>query len=448
VSSTSNDRYQQLTGTPPGRFIQQRLGLPDAPRLRRFEPGAPLLDGAAVVLGQGRLAEPTAAIVADAGVEVLRELPDGDRDIGAVIFDATAITTVAGLEALYEALHPAIRRIAPSGRVVVLGSPPAQAESRSERIAQRALEGFVRAVAKELGRGATAQLVEVARGGEQAIASTLRFLLSGRSAYVDGQVIRVGEGAAPEAIDWDRPLAEKVAVVTGASRGIGEQMARTLARDGATVVCVDVPAAGDGLAKVANAIGGTTLALDVTAADAGEALSNHIAERHGSLDVLVLNAGITRDVTLARMPPERWQAVIEVNLASQERMLDALFDAGRLSAGDRVITVSSIAGIAGNRGQTNYSTSKAGVIGLVEAYAPVLAARGATINAVAPGFIETQMTAKVPLVVREAGRRMTSLHQGGLPLDVAETVAWFASPGSGAVNGTVLRVCGQSLLGA
>jgi len=121
VSSTSNDRYQQLTGTPPGRFIQQRLGLPDAPRLRRFEPGAPLLDGAAVVLGQGRLAEPAAAIVADAGVEVLRELPDGDRDIGAVIFDATAITTVAGLEALYEALHPAIRRIAPSGRVVVLG---------------------------------------------------------------------------------------------------------------------------------------------------------------------------------------------------------------------------------------------------------------------------------------------------------------------------------------
>lgn len=444
----SNDRYQQLTATPPGRFIQQRLGLPDAPRLRRFEPGTALLDGPAVVLGEGRLAEPAATILAGAGVDVLRELPDGDVKLGAVVFDATSITTVAGLDALYTAFHPAMRRIAPCGRIVVLGSPPAQAESRSERIAQRALEGFVRAVAKELGHGATAQLVEVAAGGEQAIESTLRFLMSGRSAYVDGQVIRVGEGPAPDDIDWEQPLAGKVAVVTGASRGIGEQMARTLARDGAAVVCVDVPAAGDALAAVANAIGGTTLALDVTAADAGNVLADHVAERHGSLDILVLNAGITRDVTLARMPPERWDAVLDVNLASQERMLDALFEAGRLSAGDRVVTVSSIAGIAGNRGQTNYSASKAGVIGLVEAYAPVLAARGATINAVAPGFIETQMTAKVPIVVREAGRRMTSLHQGGLPVDVAETVAWFASPGSGAVNGTVLRVCGQSLLGA
>lgn len=113
-----------------------------------------------------------------------------------------------------------------------------------------------------------------------------------------------------------------------------------------------------------------------------------------------------------------------------------------------MITVSSIAGIAGNRGQTNYATSKAGVIGLVDSYAPELAKLGATINAVAPGFIETKMTAAVPLMIREAGRRMNSLAQGGQPVDVAETVAWYAQPGSGAVNGNVVRVCGQSLLGA
>ena len=110
--------------------------------------------------------------------------------------------------------------------------------------------------------------------------------------------------------------------------------------------------------------------------------------------------------------------------------------------------VSSVSGIAGNRGQANYATSKAGVIGVVEALAPELVRRAATINAVAPGFIETRMTAAMPLGTREAGRRMNSLRQGGLPVDVAETVAFFGSPASAGVNGNVVRVCGQSLLGA
>jgi 3-oxoacyl-[acyl-carrier protein] reductase len=107
-----------------------------------------------------------------------------------------------------------------------------------------------------------------------------------------------------------------------------------------------------------------------------------------------------------------------------------------------------MSGIAGNNGQTNYATSKAGVIGMVQSMAPELAQRGATINAVAPGFIETQMTASIPLMIREAGRRMNSLSQGGLPVDVAETVAWFAAPATSGVTGNVVRVCGQSLLGA
>lgn len=140
--------------------------------------------------------------------------------------------------------------------------------------------------------------------------------------------------------------------------------------------------------------------------------------------------------------------MLNVNLSSQERMIDGLIKAKAIKKGGRIITVSSIAGIAGNRSKTNYGTSKAGVIGLVDSYAPELEKLGATINAVAPGFIETQMTAAVPLMIREAGRRMNSLAQGGQPIDVAETVAWYAQPGSGAVNGNVVRVCGQSLLGA
>ena len=119
-----------------------------------------------------------------------------------------------------------------------------------------------------------------------------------------------------------------------------------------------------------------------------------------------------------------------------------------LRSGGSIVSVSSVSGIAGNRGQANYATSKAGIIGMVDALAAVLRGRGLTINAVAPGFIETGMTARMPLVLREAGRRLNSMAQGGLPVDVAETIAWFANPRSAGVTGNVVRVCGQSLLGA
>jgi 3-oxoacyl-[acyl-carrier protein] reductase len=148
------------------------------------------------------------------------------------------------------------------------------------------------------------------------------------------------------------------------------------------------------------------------------------------------------------MPEERWTQLMEINLSSEERINDALLDGKLLRPNGRIVGVASMAGIAGNNGQTNYAASKAGVIGMVESLAPELAKRQATINAVAPGFIETQMTAAMPIGPREAGRRLSSLSQGGLPVDVAETIAWFASPASTGVNGNVVRVCGQSLLGA
>jgi 3-oxoacyl-[acyl-carrier protein] reductase len=290
--------------------------------------------------------------------------------------------------------------------------------------------------------------MRVAPGAEGNLEATLRFLLSGRSAYVDGQVIAVGEGAAAAPEDWERPLAGKVALVTGAARGIGAAIAEVLARDGADVICLDMPAMGSDLAATANRVRGTALQLDITAEQAPDVLADHVRERHGGIDVVVHNAGITRDKTLARMSEDQWDAVLAVNLISQERLTAGLLDADLLRRGGRIVCVSSIGGIAGNRGQTNYATSKAGVIGLVEALAPELAKREASINAVAPGFIETRMTAAMPMATREAGRRMNSLSQGGKPVDVAETVAWLASPGSGGVNGTVVRVCGQSLVGA
>jgi 3-oxoacyl-[acyl-carrier protein] reductase len=149
------------------------------------------------------------------------------------------------------------------------------------------------------------------------------------------------------------------------------------------------------------------------------------------------------------MPADRWASVLDVNLASVLTTTDALLKAGTIRPGGRIVATASIAGLAGNSGQTNYAASKAGIVGLVRSLGPrALAEHGVTVNAVAPGFIETKMTAAVPLFLREAGRRMNSLAQGGRPVDVAETTAWFAHPGSGAVNGQVVRVCGQSLLGA
>jgi 3-oxoacyl-[acyl-carrier protein] reductase len=211
------------------------------------------------------------------------------------------------------------------------------------------------------------------------------------------------------------------------------------------VILLDVPAAQDSLDALAARLGGRGLALDICAADAPARLVEALAE---GLDILVHNAGITRDKTLAKMSEAMWNAVLEVNLEAPQRLTQALLDAGRLHDHGRVLLIASLSGIAGNRGQSNYAASKAGLIGLAQAWAPLLARRGISINALAPGFIETRMTAAIPFALREAGRRMNSMGQGGLPQDVAEAVAWLAQPGSGAVNGQVLRVCGQSLLGA
>lgn len=466
------DRYQSFTHSGPGRLISKQLGIPQPARLRRYEPGQPLLDGPVMLgaAGGGRLLEPAARPLAEVGAEahVLERGPaqtaateagletrvstpesSGDTRFAALVFDASGIDRTAGLRELYDFFHPVIRQVGPSGRVLVLATPPEQSETPAQAVAQRALEGFVRAVGKEVGnKGATANLVCVAPQAERNFESTLRFFLSSKSAYVSGQVARVGAGESAAAPDWEHPLTDRVALVTGASRGIGECIAKTLARDGAHVVCLDIPDQGEALVNVANEIGGSTLQLDISGEDAPRVVADHLHERHGGVDAVVHNAGVTRDKTLGRMSDEQWDMLMAINLEAPERISDELLRQDVLRPDGRIVGVSSVSGIAGNRGQTNYSTSKAGVIGLVEALAPVLAERRGTINAVAPGFIETQMTAAMPLATREGGRRLSSLVQGGLPVDVAETIAWFSNPASGGVNGNLVRVCGQALIGA
>jgi 3-oxoacyl-[acyl-carrier protein] reductase len=213
------------------------------------------------------------------------------------------------------------------------------------------------------------------------------------------------------------------------------------------VTCLDMPQAQPGLREVADGLGGVAIELDIGGADAPQRLVD-AARAQGGWDVVVHNAGITRDKTIANMKEPLWQMVVNVNLSTQERINDALVESGALAAGARIVCVSSMNGIAGNAGQTNYAFSKAGVVGMVQSTAPIFASRGVTINAVAPGFIETQMTAAIPFAMREAGRRMNSMSQGGLPQDVAEAIAWFANPASGGLTGNVVRVCGQSFIGA
>ncbi|MEV5885153.1 3-oxoacyl-ACP reductase [Streptomyces sp. NPDC052020] len=438
------DRYLSFTGTAPGRFLTRRLGLPQPAALRRWSPERPALDGGLRHLTAGASALPSDA--PETGLPAVLARAGLGADTGrpaAVVLDATGVRDVAGLDAVHAALHPVVRSVADSGRVVVLGAPPDPADHH-QAAAQQALEGFTRSLGKEIGRGRTVNLVRLTDAASAE--STLRFLLSPKSAYVSGQVIEVGAGQVTAPDDWARPLAGRTALVTGAARGIGEAVAETLARDGARVVVLDVPGAGQDARRVAERLGGTALALDVTAADAGERIARALPD---GLDLLIHNAGITRDRRLVNMPAERWSSVLDVNLASVLRTTDALLAAGTLRPGGRIVATASIAGLAGNAGQTNYGASKAGVVGLVRSLAPrALAEHGVTVNAVAPGFVETRMTAAIPLVIREAGRRMNSLAQGGLPVDVAETTAWLAHPASGAVNGQVVRVCGQSLLGA
>lgn len=440
------DRYLELVNSPLGGQVAKRIGLPRPAVLRRYRPGDPILPGPVLVGATGgEPPETLVKLVAATGAEVVTTAADGTR-CGALVLDARSVAAPADLTAVREFLTPRLRSLLPSGRVLVLGRA-ADGDEVAVDAARQALEGIVRSLGKELRRGSTANLLWVE--DEASLESALRFFLSGRSAYVDGQPVKLDAGTAPDPADWDRPLAGRTALVTGAARGIGAAIAAVLARDGARVIVADLAVAGEGLARVANQVGGTTLHLDVAAPDAPDKLLDYLATYTDGLDILVHNAGITRDKLLANMKPEQWDSVVAVNLESQLRINAALLGSDRLNRQARVVCLSSTTGLSGNRGQTNYGATKAGVIGLVRSSARAFAKHGAsTINAVAPGFIDTEMTARMPFATREVARRLSSLQQAGLPVDVAEAVAWLASPGAGGINGQVLRVCGQNLVGA
>lgn len=472
-----SDRYLNFTNSSFGKSFASMLGLPTPPRLKRASEAwaaSPLAERH-VLLGAASGSTLSEALVrelaaAGASLRVVPELPglsaiksaaaaagvnvagnpaadSGEPKNAALVFDASGLSSPEQMRELFDFFQPQVRGLPSNGRVLVVSRAPSSRDDVYGKTVSTALRGFVRSLAKEVGKnGTTANLLEVEQGGENALAAPLRFFLSEHSAYVSGQLLEVGKGSrSPVALAGS--LQGKVALVTGAARGIGASISEVLAREGAQVVGMDHPSAEGGLGETMARIGGVGLALDVTAPDAAERIIAETYERFGGLDVVVHNAGVTRDKMLRNMPPHFWDMVLNINLASILRINDGLLKKG-LKDGARIVCISSIGGIGGNAGQTNYGATKAGVIGYVDALAETMAKRGGGINAVAPGFIETAMTAAMPLGPREVGRRINSLSQGGLPQDIAETVAFLASPAASGVNGSTLRVCGQNWFGA
>ncbi len=465
-----SDSYLNFVNSNLGHRLSGWLGLPQPVPLERYQPGQPVVQGDVLMAATPNPQATLALVQASQSLQLStlshRSCPGwtalanahgllsgpwhlGDQAGGrikALVIDATGLSTVAQTEVIHQCLHETVKSLLPCGRVLVVGRPASTALGAEQAAVQRGLLGLVKSLAKELKRGITVQLIQVAPGAEAQLEGCLRFFLSPRSVYVSGQSVLLDPVDAPV---WGDPaawLAGQTLMVTGAARGIGAAIATTLAREGARVVCVDVPQVQSSLQEVADQIRGRALVLDITAPEAGATLVRAALE-DGGWNGLVHNAGITRDKTMARMPGHLWRSLMEVNLSAPLQISQALLDARALKAGARMVGVSSISGIAGNMGQTNYAFSKAGVIGWVQAQAPHLPA-GMALNAVAPGFIETQMTASIPLAIREAGRRMNAMGQGGQPQDVAETIAWLLSPAAQGINGQVLRVCGLSLLGA
>jgi 3-oxoacyl-[acyl-carrier protein] reductase len=243
----------------------------------------------------------------------------------------------------------------------------------------------------------------------------------------------------------EKTLDKQIAIVTGASRGIGRAIAIELARQGATVI--GTATSESGAAAITEAFGaagvsGRGAVLNVNDAAAAEALIDGTVKEFGALHVLVNNAGITQDQLAMRMKDDDWDAVIDTNLKSVFRLSRAVLRPMMKAKGGRIINITSVVGSAGNPGQVNYAAAKAGVAGMTRALAREIGSRGITVNCVAPGFIDTDMTRTLPEEQQTALKTQIPLGRLGSPDDIAHAVAFLASPQAGYITGTTLHVNG------
>jgi 3-oxoacyl-[acyl-carrier protein] reductase len=246
------------------------------------------------------------------------------------------------------------------------------------------------------------------------------------------------------------PLSQEVALVTGASRGIGQAIALTLGAQGASVVGTATSDAGAATIQTAfekKGVKGIGLLLDVTEPDSIDAAMQRIQETLGAPTVLVNNAGITRDNLLLRMKDEEWSSVLDTNLGSVFRMSRACVRGMMKARRGRIINIGSVVASTGNPGQSNYCAAKAGMTGFTRSLARELGARGITVNTVAPGFVDTDMTRALPGDQREALIKQIPVGRLGTPEDIAATVAFLASPQASYITGETLHVNGGMHMG-
>ena len=360
-----------------------------------------------------------------------------------LVIDAREVSEEAGLKSIFQQLQTDTATLKANGKVVLLTLDPKQVSDVQTKTFQRAIEGIMRSLAKELGaKGRTVNLLRIDKTASMNdLDFPIAFFGSGRSSFITGQAI--GISGSPH----EGSLQGKVCVVTGGAGGIGSETVKRLAEDGATVIIADMPQMEERakplLTNQIHFFGG-----DLTKDDQIDGLLDFVKNKFGRLDVLVNNAGITRDKTLAKMPEHFWDQLIAINLTAVMRLTEKALEQGLIPTGGRVINTSSISGIAGNFGQTNYTATKAALIAFGEGLGNELSAKGITVNAIAPGYIETDMVKTMPFMTRMFAERLTSLAQGGKPSDIAEAVAFLAHPGAQGISGQVLRVCGGSFLGA
>ena len=241
----------------------------------------------------------------------------------------------------------------------------------------------------------------------------------------------------------NNPLQGEVALVTGASRGIGAAIADELAAQGATVIGTATSESGaNAISQRLAAKGGAGRVLDVNAPGAIEALVDAIGKDSGGLSILVNNAGITRDNLLLRMKDEDWQAILDTNLTSVFRSCKAAMRGMMKARKGRIVNIASVIGVTGNAGQANYAAAKAGIIAFSKSLAKEIGSRGVTVNVVAPGFIDTDMTRELPEDAKNAMLGQIALGRFGAPADIARAVAFLAGPNAAYITGETLHVNG------
>lgn len=368
-----------------------------------------------------------------------------------LIFDATSLKSLEELDELYLFFKTNLHLIKKNGRIVLIGQNPAIASGPELKSVFFGLHGFIKSLAKEVGRiGVTVNLVTIPNYhlSLDYHLPVIHFLLSDMSSFISGQIINLqNEPSIVEKNSFDKILKGKTAVITGAARGIGRSTAITMAQEGAKVICIDLESEKEELKKLSQEINGDFLPLDITSTKAPEQLATFIIEKYKKIDIIIHNAGITRDKTLKNMSKDQWSKTIAVNTIAPLKLTEELFSQQLINSFGKILFLSSINGIAGAFGQTNYALSKSALIGLTEGLSKEQKNFSFNANAIAPGFIETRLTKSIPFMAREAGRRLSCLFQGGIPEDVANLACFLSSSHAQAINGELIRVCGGHFVG-